>query len=213
MAKTIKEIHSNIKELLNEAEKLIEPEHEFKVGDWVEYCGSTECFEGVVFQIKKICSETKFVVENNWHIPLDNLKPAQPPKPKIECSVGWKPDIGQEYWYISDCGNVCSTYWTDHIVDIYRQRSNNIFKTEEEAELYLKIFNRIHELNEEQGWVADFNAGVVNYYITWSYDDEVCYYDNTRSYHIQGATYMSKETYNTIRKEFTDEELEIWVRR
>lgn len=49
-------------------------------------------------------------------------------------SIHWKPKNGDEYFYISDYGNVYSDIWSDKHVDNERLALGAIYRTEEECE-------------------------------------------------------------------------------
>ena len=55
---------------------------------------------------------------------------------KIEPTVStrWKPKNDDWYFYLNDCGNVCSDVWTDHHIDNERLSLGFIYPTEEECE-------------------------------------------------------------------------------
>ena len=49
-------------------------------------------------------------------------------------SIHWKPKNDDWYFYVNDCGVVCSDVWTDHHIDNERLSLGFIYPTEEECE-------------------------------------------------------------------------------
>ena len=124
----------------------------------------------------------------------------------------WKPEKGDTYYLINAGGNISTDNWMGHKTNTHRLRCNNVFKTEVEARLYLKIFNRIHELNEQDP--VDWGTREeYKYYFYYGFDHKVISTAACRACKSQGTTYMTKATMAKIRSEFTDKELEVWVRR
>ena len=66
---------------------------------------------------------------------------------KVE-SRRWKPEYGDDYYYISPGGKVCHDKWSEHNVDFNRYAMGNVFKTEEEAEFEIERLKVIAELKE-----------------------------------------------------------------
>ena len=124
----------------------------------------------------------------------------------------WKPDAGDTYFLINEGEVICEHAWSNHAIDIHRLRCNNAFKSGEEAWLYLKIFNRVHELNDRDP-VDWSNVNVAKYYFYYDIRQETIIIDWWRGNKAQGTTHMTPATMNKIRAEFTDKELEVWVRR
>lgn len=63
---------------------------------------------------------------------LDELKQIKVEETSMEW---WKPKMGEEYWYINDDGDIECDVWEDSSYDEWRYLTNNIFKTEQEAEI------------------------------------------------------------------------------
>jgi hypothetical protein len=49
-------------------------------------------------------------------------------------SIHWKPNFGEEYWYVNYIGNVVCRSWEDASVDLWLLESGNVYRTIEEAE-------------------------------------------------------------------------------
>ena len=80
----------------------------------------------------------------------------------MEYDPTWKPVGGDCYYSIGTIGRVAFNRWDNDRLDTYRLRCNDVFKTKKEAELYLKIFNRVHELNEQDP--VDWGSHELKYY-------------------------------------------------
>lgn len=135
----------------------------------------------------------------------------------MEYDPTWKPVVGDEYYFLTTGGSIGRSIVSDlqsnqYTIDTHRLRCNNVFKTEKEAELYLKIFNRIHELNEQDpvDWGSEEDKS--NFYCGDLYSRGLQHSQNIWCKN-QGVTYMTEATKNKIQSEFTDKELEVWVRR
>lgn len=48
----------------------------------------------------------------------------------------WKPEIDDEYWYVSSSGNISQEIWDDVEFDNRCLEMGNVFKTEEEAQAH-----------------------------------------------------------------------------
>lgn len=123
----------------------------------------------------------------------------------------WKPEEGEGYFFISDDRRGIYSLRNRNEINTYRLHCNNIFKTEKELELYLKIFNRIHELNEKDP--LDWGNEEKTYHFYYHFGEEAVHTSADYACKSQGTTYMTKATMAKIRSEFTDKELEVWVRR
>ena len=46
----------------------------------------------------------------------------------------WKPNLDDEYYYVDECGYVCSDPWVNSVLDFVFYKIGNCYKTKEEAE-------------------------------------------------------------------------------
>ncbi len=129
----------------------------------------------------------------------------------MEYDPTWKPVGGDCYYSIGTIGRVAFNRWDNDRLDTYRLRCNDVFKTKKEAELYLKIFNRVHELNEQDP--VDWGGVKEKHYLFYNFSLKAIYTGGDDISKDQGKTYMTEATKDIIRTEFTDKELEVWVRR
>ena len=83
-------------------------------------------------------------------------------------SIHWKPKNDDWYFYVNDCGVVCSDVWTDHHIDNERLSLGFIYPTEEECEKAKE--RRLAEVrlrrtstfkpdfeNEKGGWIVFYD--------------------------------------------------------
>lgn len=83
-------------------------------------------------------------------------------------SIHWKPKNDDWYFYVNDCGVVCSDVWTDYHIDNERLSLGFIYPTEEECEKAKE--RRLAEVrlrktstfkpdfkNERSGWVVCYD--------------------------------------------------------
>jgi len=117
--------------------------------------------------------------------------------------------IGDDYWYINDCGTVGDCSWNNDRFDKFRLRHNNVFRTEADAELWLEIDNRVAELTGD--WVDDWGDDTADKcFILFDHEDQnfpVCENYFAQS---QGTTYMPEHAAKTIIEEYGDR-LGVWV--
>ena len=84
-------------------------------------------------------------------------------KTKKTESRRWKPDQQEFYSFIDDAGNIGSSFWNDHRVDIWRWSQRNVFQAKEQAQAkldqlqaYSELLDVIKEINEREDWEVDF---------------------------------------------------------
>lgn len=74
----------------------------------------------------------------------------------------WRAEFNNDYYYIDEDGNINSIYENNDISDVFKYKTRNYFKTEEEAEKYrknLKTYYELMDLAEElnNGEKIDWN--------------------------------------------------------
>ena len=77
-------------------------------------------------------------------------------KSEQQKSRRWKPEIGKDYYFITECGEIeCSHYCNDDIDEKY-YNFHNMFETKEEAEFMVEKLKVLAEMREfaddEQEW-------------------------------------------------------------
>lgn len=108
----------------------------------------------------------------------------------------WKPEVGEEYWYISDdCDALCSCFEACDF-DAHHYTCGNFFKTEAEAEYQAKVqkyTNLFRKYVEEHTKPLDWNN--VNqckcYAYYSSYQDAIDFYTEHHK-KLQGVIYASE---------------------
>lgn len=120
------------------------------------------------------------------------------------------PACGERYFI---AGALCARNFGNNNRDIteWHRATVGVFKTEADAEKYSEILNKIIELNLEQGWVADWSDEGQHKYYFYAFNDKVrhAYICCRRD---QGTVYMSEQTHDKIREQYTDAELRLFVR-
>ena len=118
------------------------------------------------------------------------------------------PEYGDTYYYINGVITASNT-WDNHRVDTAQKAKSNIFKTEQDAELYLEISLRASELIGD--WVPDWSDKQHSkYYIQWNSNTNTPYISSASFLRFQGTTHMSKEAAETLVKEY-GYKLKIWI--
>lgn len=97
---------------------------------------------------------------------IDELKQVKMEEPKK-----WKPKSYEEYWFVSDDGEIYCSVWTNTHQNRWRYSTGNVFKTEQEAvehkkkiEFQAKFKNYVEERNEELDWENDNQEKWFMYY-------------------------------------------------
>lgn len=122
----------------------------------------------------------------------------------------WKPEVGENYFVI-DMGVIHQFVNNAHAVAIFNIQTGNYFRTREQAELWLKIHNRVHELIGD--WEADWNNLCQwKYFVDWDWRMDSPSKGSSKRYQNQGTTYMFENTCNQLISEF-GQDLKIWATR
>lgn len=116
---------------------------------------------------------------------------------KIKESKRWKPNDGEEYYYIDDEGSINYHFFANDEIDNFLYFSNNCFQTKEEAEFHLEKLKVYYELknfadenNEEIDWK---NIDQIKYTFLFDYEDDKIVYDNIRFFKRIGSIYFSSK--------------------
>lgn len=172
-----------IKEIFNNGYTIEADAQNFKWSD--------EMFEDVK-EDNKMDSNTlqismKNLSEEERNMLLSLIEKANKPKSKV-----WKPEYGEEYYFIRNNGQICYTDWINSDVDKERFVLGNCFKTEDEAKFALEKLKVITELKRfalehNEGEIDWSNSEQKKYYIFYS-----CYYNSI------AADYVTFAKHNTI---------------
>lgn len=60
----------------------------------------------------------------------------------------WKPDDGERYFYINDCGEVRENHWINNAIDKMRFRIGNVFESRKKAKFQVEKLKVVAELKE-----------------------------------------------------------------
>lgn len=74
----------------------------------------------------------------------------------VDKNKKWKPNKGQNYYYVNTNGSVYISCWENSYIDNYRYNFMIIFKTEQECERYLEIQLACQEASFEPDWEDTF---------------------------------------------------------
>ncbi len=80
----------------------------------------------------------------------------------------FKPELGEDYYYISDTVSVCYTPWKNCPTDKKSYSIGNCFRTKEEAEFAierLKVLAELNEFTEPKDAVYDGDRGHFHWYM------------------------------------------------
>lgn len=87
-------------------------------------------------------------------------------------SIHWKPEDGEEYFYVSDYGNVYSDNWNDEHIDNERLALGFIYPTEEECEKARERKLAKVRLQRTSTFEPDFENGKGGYVICYDYNSK-----------------------------------------
>lgn len=87
-------------------------------------------------------------------------------------SIHWKPNFGEEYWYVNYIGNVVCRSWEDASVDLWLLESGNVYRTIEEAEKARERRLAEVRLRQTSDFKPDFENGNGGWVVFYSYADK-----------------------------------------
>lgn len=87
-------------------------------------------------------------------------------------SIHWKPNFGEEYWYVNYIGNVVCRSWEDASVDLWLLESGNVYRTEKEAEKARERKLAKVRLQKTSDFKPDFENGNGGWVVFYSYADK-----------------------------------------
>lgn len=129
----------------------------------------------------------------------------------IEPKCEWKPEIGDKYWGIDCYGDVVSHYWDNHYYDRFRLTKRNVYRTEEEAQFALDMYNFCKERSFEPDWEDDSQC---KYYLYLYYRNKEVNFNYTDSFnHCYPFYYPSKEAVQEIIDKYSFDELATYYGR
>lgn len=137
------------------------------------------------------------------------LKQLEELKVKIDrLDAAWL-QVGDHYWLIDSYGDVVDSFWEYRDEDIYRKAIDNVFRSKENAELWIEIQNRAIDLCGD--WKTDWvDIDREKYFLYWDYVEDCPRYDQNHFMRTQGVFYMPRHAVETLIKEY-GVRLKIWV--
>jgi hypothetical protein len=102
--------------------------------------------------------------------------------------------------------------WGGGIIDKRNRAAGLCFATQEDADTWYKIATRIDELNDAQGWKADWDDQTQPKRCLCIETKEGAIEDKIRYVRYPGVQWISKETHDKILEEFSQAELSVYVR-
>lgn len=102
-------------------------------------------------------------------------------------SIHWKPNFGEEYWYVNYIGNVVCRSWEDASVDLWLLESGNVYRTIEEAEKARERRLAEVRLRQTSDFKPDFEDSRGGWVVYYNYKDKELYSYDT-DYDDSGET-------------------------
>ena len=116
----------------------------------------------------------------------------------------WRAEFNNDYYYIDEEGNINSIFENNDISDVFKYKTRNYFKTEEEAEKYrknLKTYYELMDLAEEldNGEKVDWNnTNQAKYSISFDISIGILKQVNCRYYKGLGEIHCLNEKFLNI---------------
>ena len=102
-------------------------------------------------------------------------------------SIHWKPNFGEEYWYVNYIGNVVCRSWEDASFDLWLLESGNVYRTEEECEKARECRLAEVRLQQTSDFKPDFEDSRGGWVVYYNYKDKELYSYDT-DYDDSGET-------------------------
>lgn len=116
---------------------------------------------------------------------------------KVEESKKWKPEKGQQYFYLDGMDLIHTHVWTDSYGDDLKYLLNNVFRTENDAiesqkkiKFQAQFKNFVEERNEELDWE---NTNQDKWFMYYSFSYGKIDFNAHFSSKCQGVIYASSE--------------------
>lgn len=90
----------------------------------------------------------------------------------IEPKEGWKPKRGEEYWVVDTAGNVVCVEWYGYGCDLFNLDKRNVYRTKEEAQFALDMYNFCKERSFTPNWKDETEP---RFYLSLDYEDNAGY--------------------------------------
>ena len=150
-----KKFHPNQVEEVGHVFEEIEETGDFRYqvnGTFLQYCAPHEIALLLHAGFLEIYDEDKpkLTVDKEKNTATMTIKVSYDiPEQKIEL---WTEKLTQQedYWFVSDCGNVYETWWNDTDKNNFHLKTQNCHKTKESAELSLQKIKSKYEIEQNE---------------------------------------------------------------
>ena len=123
----------------------------------------------------------------------------------------WIPKMNDTYWKINICGEVVYGLWEDCYFDYFALNKRNVYRTKEEAQFALDMYNFCKERSFEPDW-DDMDQFKYNLYL--NYKNKIKDYSCNVSANIfEPFTYPTVEAVEEIINKYSFEDLEKYYGR
>lgn len=123
-------------------------------------------------------------------------------------SIHWKPNFGEEYWYVNYIGNVVCRSWEDASVDLWLLESGNVYRTIEEAEKARERRLAEVRLRQTSDFKPDFENGDGGWLVFYNYETRT--FDTVPDFRINSGEPVRYETIEDAKKSIR-ENREDWL--
>lgn len=123
-------------------------------------------------------------------------------------SIHWKPNFGEEYWYVNYIGNVVCRSWEDASVDLWLLESGNVYRTIEEAKKARERRLAEVRLQQTSDFKPDFENGDGGWLVFYNYETRTL--DTVPDFRINSGEPVRYETIEDARKSIR-ENREDWL--
>lgn len=109
-------------------------------------------------------------------------------------SIHWKPNFGEEYWYVNYIGNVVCRSWEDASVDLWLLESGNAYRTIEEAQKARERKLAEVRLRKTSNFEPDFKSKNGGWVVGYNYHlEELVYSDANYVDYGEPVRYATEE--------------------
>ena len=117
----------------------------------------------------------------------------------------WKPKNGEKYYFIISSLEIIYETYVNAETDNNRLSKRNCYKTEEEAQFALDMYNFCKERSFKQDWE---NSNQLKYYLYLDYNNKEANYNYTDSFnHCIPFYYPTAEAVNEVINKYSFDEL------
>ena len=123
----------------------------------------------------------------------------------------WIPKMNDTYWKINICGEVVYGLWEDCYFDYFALNKRNVYRTKEEAQFALDMYNFCKERSFEPDWGDD---NEIKCYLYLRYEDKKADYSKIFSFnYFSPFYYPTAEAVKEIIDKYSFEEIKKYYGR